>query len=215
MRKTTLIIADDHPIFRNGVRQIIEENNQFELLAEGQNGIEAYQLIIAHRPDIAVLDLEMPHLTGLDVCAKIRNEKSQTQFVLLTMHKEKHFFKSAMEAGVRGYLLKDNASEDLIVCIKAVIQGKLYVSPIIAHYLHEHDESSQNTVAQNAKKLLSPTEKIIVKLISEAKSSAEIANLLFISINTVENHRANIAKKLALEGKNSLLKFAMMHQGQW
>jgi two-component system, NarL family, response regulator DegU len=210
MKKSTVIIADDHPIFRNGVRDILAEIPQMELLGEAKDGAEAYGLIVAHRPDLAILDFEMPLLSGLDVCQKVLAEKSQTQFILLTMHKEKHVFKAAMDAGVRGFLLKDNAIEDLVACVRAVCAGKIYVSPGIEHFLTAHTESAENPAIQKANALLSPTEKIILKLISEGKSSAEIANLLFISPNTVDNHRYNMTRKLELEGKNSLMKFAML-----
>ncbi len=214
-KKYSVIIADDHPIFRNGVKEILQEIKNLELLGEAKDGVEAYGLIIAHRPEIAILDLEMPLLSGLDVCNKVLSEKNQTRFIMLTMHKEKHFFRSAMDAGVSGYLLKDNAIQDLIQCIEAVCAGKIYVSPEIEHFLTEHSIQHENPAVQQANTLLSPTEKIIMKLVSEGKSSADIAALLFISVNTVDNHRANIARKLNLEGKNSLMKFAMQHKGQW
>jgi two-component system, NarL family, response regulator DegU len=120
-----------------------------------------------------------------------------------------------MDAGVQGYLLKDNAVQDLIQCVATVCAGKKYISPAIEHFLTAHTEQHQNPTVQHASTLLTPTEKIILKLISEGKSSADIAGLLFVSVNTVDNHRANIARKLKLEGKNSLLKFAMQHKGQW
>ena len=213
MKKYSVIIADDHPIFRNGVKEVLSEMTTLELLGEAKDGAEAYSLILAHRPELAILDLEMPVLSGLDVCNKVLNEKNQTRFIVLTMHKEKHFFNAAMEAGVSGYLLKDNAILDLIQCIEAVCAGKIYVSPAIEHFLTEHTASNQSAAMQRVKKLLSPTEKIILKLISEGKSSADIASLLFVSVHTVDNHRSNIARKLELEGKNSLMKFAMQHLG--
>lgn len=215
MKKHSVIFADDHPIFRSGVREVLNEIRTVELLGEAKDGAEAYGLIVAHRPELAILDLEMPVLSGLDVCKKVLSEKAQTRFIILTMHREKHFFKAAMEAGVHGYLLKDNAIQDLIRCVEAVCAGKIYVSPEIEHFLTEHTEQHQHKAVQEANALLSPTEKIILKIISEGKSSADIAALLFISVNTVDNHRANIARKLNLEGKNSLMKFAMQYKGQW
>lgn len=213
--KHTVIIADDHPIFRNGVRDILNEIGTLELLGEAKDGMEAYNLIVAVRPEIAILDFEMPLLSGLDVCKKIWSGKNQTRFIILTMHREKHYFKAAMEAGVQGYLLKDNAIEELVECVKTVCAGRMYTSPTIEHYLTEHLEQSENQAVRHAKTVLSPTEKVILKLISQGKSSLEIAGLLFISANTVDNHRGNMARKLQLEGKNSLLKFAMQHQGLW
>ncbi len=215
MKKNTAIIADDHPIFRGGVREVLSELRNIELIGEAKDGAEAYGLIVALRPDLAIIDLEMPLLSGLDVCKKVLSEKHQTKFILLTMHREKHFFKAALDAGVHGYLLKDNAVQDLVQCIENVCTGKFHTSAAIEHFLTEHTEAHQHRAVHDANAMLSPTEKIIVKLISEGKSSADIAGLLFISVNTVDNHRHNIARKLELEGKNSLMKFAMLYKGQW
>lgn len=212
MKKYTVIIADDHPIFRNGVREILHEIGTLELLGEAKDGMEAYNMIVAERPEIAILDLEMPMLSGLDVCKKILSGKNNTRFIILTMHREKHFFNAAMEAGVMGYLLKDNAIEDLVACIRNICAGRMYTSPTIEHYLTEHLGQNENQAVQLANSVLTPTEKVILKLIAEGKSSAEIAGLLFVSIHTVENHRGNMTRKLELEGKNSLLKFAMQHK---
>lgn len=215
MKKYSVIIADDHPIFRSGIREELSNIKSLELLGEAKDGTEAYGLILAHRPALAILDLEMPLLSGLDVCRKVLSEKAETQFIILTMHKEKHFFQAAMEAGVRGYLLKDNAIQDLVRCVEKVCAGGIYVSPEIDHFLTVHTEHHQHKEVQAAHALLSPTEKVILKIISEGKSSADIAELLFISVHTVDNHRANMTKKLGLEGKNSLLKFAIQYKGQW
>jgi DNA-binding NarL/FixJ family response regulator len=212
----SVIIADDHPIFRNGVRDILREMDKFDLLGEAKDGLEAYNLIVAHRPDLAILDLEMPLLTGLDVCNKVLGEKHQTRFIVLTMHKQKHYFTEAMAAGVKGYLLKDNAIADLIKCTEAVLSGQVYVSPQIEDYLTEHHAHQQNNPdLQRMLGLLSPTEKVILKLVAQGKTSIEIAGMLFISPNTVDNHRSNIARKMSLEGKNSLIKFAIQYKGMW
>lgn len=215
MKKFTTIIADDHPIFRNGVRDVLREIDFVDLVGEAKDGAEAYGLIVSLRPEIAILDLEMPLLSGLDVCRKVSAEKHQTKFVLLTMHKEKHFFKAAIDAGAHGYLLKDNAIDDLVKCLESVCNGKFYTSTSMEHFMTAHTETTENQAVHRANSVLSPTEKVILKLVSEAKTSAEIAALLFISVNTVDNHRHNIARKLELEGKNSLIKFAMQHKGQW
>jgi len=203
--KKTVIVADDHPIFRKGLIDILSSIEVLEIVAEVADGLAAYQLILSKRPDIAILDIEMPGLSGLDVCNKVLKEKSDTKFILLTMHREKDFFNNAMEIGVMGYLLKDNAITELMVCIEKVLKGEKFVSPGIENLL-----VTQNKVSEMpGLKMLTATEKIILKLISESKTSPEIAALLFVSPNTIDNHRSNIVKKLRLEGKNSLLKFAI------
>jgi two-component system, NarL family, response regulator DegU len=206
----TAIVADDHPIFRKGLVDILREVRDLEIVAELSDGMEAYQAIISRRPNLAILDIEMPGLTGLDVCKKVLSEKSETKFILLTMHREKDFFNDAMNIGVMGYVLKDNAITELITCVKSVLKGKKFVSPGIEKLLVQKDK---DTSAPELDKLTA-TEKVILKLIAESKTSPEIAQLLFVSPNTVDNHRSNIVKKLGLEGKNSLLKFAMQHKNQ-
>ncbi len=209
-----IVIADDHPIFRTGIREIVNGIPEADLLGEAADGLEAYKLIISTVPDIAVMDLEMPLLSGLDVCKKVRSEKHFTKFIILTMHKDRHFFEDAMTSGVMGYLLKDNAIDELVKCIKTVGAGEEYVSPGIENYLVEHRAKQQLPAAvKELHATLTPTEKVILKLVAQSKTSQEIADSIFISPNTVDSHRANIARKLKLEGKNSLLKFAMQYQG--
>ncbi len=204
-----IIIADDHPIFRSGIKTILENVNDIELVGEAEDGASAYQLIIGLRPDIAILDLEMPLLTGLEVCKKVLSEKNNTKFIILTMHKEKHFFDDAMESGVSGYLLKDYATNGLVECINAVKNNKKYVSSKIENYLVEHESKRYSKEWIEVEALLTPTEKVVLKLIAEGKTSIEIAQLLFVSPNTVDNHRSNLSKKLKLDGeKNALLKYA-------
>lgn len=208
-----ILIADDHPIFRSGIKEIIKLIHGVDLVAECGNGLEAYQAILAHHPEIAILDLDMPMLNGLDVCKKVINEKHQTKFIILTMHKEKHFFTDAIQHGVMGYLLKDHAETELIECINEVRKGNVYASQQIESFLIEHQQSNNTSFEiKQGLSILTATEKVILKLISNGISSHEIASHLFISSNTVDNHRANITKKLQLEGKNSLLKFAMQHK---
>jgi DNA-binding NarL/FixJ family response regulator len=209
-----IIIADDHPIYRSGIKSIIQSIPNATLMGEATNGMEAYHLILSTLPDIAILDIEMPILNGLDVCRKVLKEKHSTKFILLTMHKEKHFFLDAMDAGVDGFLLKDSASDVLVDCIKSITLGRKYISDNIESYLIEHLNSESSKEMILVKKSLTPTEKIILKLISEGKTTSDIASLLFVSPNTIENHRSNINKKLKLDGeKNALLKFAMENRG--
>jgi DNA-binding NarL/FixJ family response regulator len=208
-----IIIADDHPIFRSGITNILQSIPDITLVGEAENGLDAYQLILSELPDIAILDLEMPLLTGLDVCKKVLSEKHNTRFIILTMHKERHFFLDAMASGVHGYLLKDNAIQDLEECIQAVSKGHTFISSTIENYLTDFQLEQSSTVLHQINQLLTPTEKVILKLISESKSSPEIAGMLFISANTVDNHRANMNKKLQLGGeKNALLKFAIANK---
>ncbi|MBK8111604.1 MAG: response regulator transcription factor [Saprospiraceae bacterium] len=213
MGQLNIIVADDHPLFRSGVIDAVSKMPNIRVVAHAENGMKAYQEIIALRPDIAILDIEMPILSGLDVAKKVLGEKHQTRIILLTMHKTKSFFQDAMQSGVQGYLLKDNAIEELLECIVSVDKGNTFVSPQFKGFLNNQHEALSEEL-QMVKTLLTPTEKVILKLISEGRTSAEIADLLFVSPNTVDNHRSNITKKLKLEGKNSLLKFSMRLQNE-
>ncbi len=209
MKSLRLLIADDHPIFRAGVREILSANPFIELVAEASDGLKAYQLILSELPDIAILDLGMPVLNGLDVCKKVLSEKHQTEFIILTMHKEKEYYLDAVQSGVKGYLLKDNASQDLLACIETVASGRQYLVQQLRHFQESVPGNQEDPDLEKVISLLTATERIILKLIAEGKTSQEIAGLLFISPNTVDNHRSNMSKKLNLEGKNSLLKFSM------
>lgn len=209
MKSLRILIADDHPIFRAGVREILATHPSIELVAEASDGLKAYQLILSELPDIAILDLEMPVLNGLDVCKKVLSEKHQTEFIILTMHKEKEFYLDAVKSGVKGYLLKDNASQDLLECIKSVSEGRQYLVQQLRHFQESASGIQEDPDLEKVISLLTATERIILKLIAEGKTSQEIAGLLFVSPNTVDNHRSNMSRKLNLEGKNSLLKFSM------
>jgi two-component system, NarL family, response regulator DegU len=204
----TAVVADDHPIFRKGLIDALKQIHDLDIIAEVSDGVEAYKNIIAKRPDVAILDIEMPGLTGIDVAKKVLGEKSETKFIVLTMHREKDFFNDAMNIGVMGYVLKDNAITELIDCVKKVIKGGKYVSPGIEKLLVRNE--GEKHVPEIDK--LTATERVILKLIAESKTSSEIAQLLFVSPHTVDNHRANIVKKIGLEGKNSLLKFALEYK---
>lgn len=203
-KQWTVIVADDHPIFRKGLIEVLAKNTELTIIDEVENGMQAYQSILSKRPQLAILDLEMPILSGLDVCEKVLSEKNDTKFILLTMHKDENYYEKALKIGVSGYILKDHAVEEIIKCIHVVMSGKQYESENI---VTNHQKSKNKELTKIS--VLTSTEKIILKLIAQEKSSQEIADLLFISVNTVDNHRSNMVKKLDLEGRNSLLKFAL------
>ena len=210
-----LIIADDHPLLRKGLRQLIEDSGTIRIVAEAENGEEAIRYIREKRPQIAILDVQMPLKSGFDVVATLRKENCSTEFIFLTMYQEEDMFNRAMDAGVKGFVLKENSVHDIIECIRAVNNGKYYISPIISDYLLKRGTAKTTLIKNNPSlELLTPMELSIMKLISEQKTSKEIARILNISHRTVENHRLNIANKLNLHGSNSLLKFAIEHKSE-
>jgi len=210
-----ILIADDHPIFRQGLLKIIEADPAFEIIAEAGDGAEALALIKKLRPDIAVLDISMPQLSGLEIARQVQQENLPVRLVILTMYKEEEYFDEAMDLGVKGYLLKENAVSDLRSCVQAVAAGKYYVSPVISGYLINRD-ARQKALAKEkpALGLLTDTERRILKLLVQNKTSREIAAQLHVSYRTVQNHRMNICAKLDLKGHNKLLQFALEHKSE-
>jgi len=206
----SIVIADDHPIFREGLRKVIEHDHGGRVIAEAGDGETALRLIRERKPDIAVLDVVMPGLNGLKVARQIQREHLTVAVVFLTMFKEEDMFNEAMDAAAKGYVLKENAVSDIIGCLRSVASGQYFISPAISHLLVRRTERSRGLAAQTSGlSSLTPSERRILNLIARGKTSKEIATELFISPKTVENHRQNIAGKLEIHGNNALLKFAL------
>ncbi|MFT7079546.1 MAG: DNA-binding NarL/FixJ family response regulator [Cryomorphaceae bacterium] len=200
--------ADDHPILRKGITDLIQEAAELEWVGSAKDGKKALKEIRSLVPDIAVLDIEMPYLTGLDVAETLLKEGLDTHFVVLTLYKEEELLNKALKMGVKGYLLKESSERDILACIHAVAEGRLYVDPSLTQYLALQKRDKGDVFAN-----LSDHEIDILRLISRQKTSAEIADMLFISPKTVANHRSNISKKLNLAGvQNGLLKWAIEHK---
>lgn len=206
--KIGIVIADDHPIFRKGLMDIITENSQFEILSEAVDGEQALSYLQSYKPDIAILDINMPKMTGFDVVRTLKDSVANVKIIFLTMHKEEDIFNRAMDLGVKGYVLKESATDDIIECLNTVARNQHYISPSISEYLFNRNKKSNGVYENIGLVKLSPTEITILKFISEGKTSKEISDLLFISRKTVENHRVNICSKLSLHGVNALMKFA-------
>ena len=211
MYKIKVLIADDHPIFRVGLVNVIKQNPKIDMVNEAENGEQALAMIRELKPDVAVLDVEMPGLNGLQVCEILNEENCPTKILILTLFKEISIYNKAMEIGAMGYLLKEHAPGELITAIETIARGEKYISHALQASLTQG--KSHLIVDPKIKEVvdkLSNTEKKILKLIAEQKTTKEIAGKLFISEKTVENHRYNINKKLGLEGgQNNLLKFAI------
>lgn len=207
---TRILIADDHPIFLKGLQEVIEEEKQLKIVGKAHNGTDAIQSALDRELDIAILDIDMPGANGLQVAEKILADKPEVAVILLTMHKAKDAFLKALEIGVSGYVLKENAVVDILQAIAAVSRHQSYISPEMSSFLLRQ-RNRPAASAQEQLEQLTPAERKIVQLIAQYKSSRDIADELFISEKTVSNHRMNIARKLSLSGKNSLLRFAIEH----
>ncbi len=206
----SIIIADDHPIFRNGLKQILLTNDKIKLLGEAGNGEEALNLIVNLKPDVAVLDLDMPALNGLEVLEKLKALKTDTKIIMLTMYKEEKMFNKAFDKGAYAYVLKDSAVEDIIGCVESVSLGNYFISPALSTFLISRSKK-QKEFEENFKDINSLTdmERKVLKLISQSKSSKDISNELFVSSRTVDKHRENICNKLDIHGNLGLTKFAI------
>lgn len=211
----TILIADDHPIFRQGLRQIIETDTSLKVVAEAGDGETALKLIAEVKPLVAILDVNMPYRDGFGVLRAVREQQLATEVVFLTMHNDKKYFNAALDAGVKGYMLKDCAATEIINCLRAVASGQSYISPqLSSHLINRTRRADHLTKRRPAVDSLTVTERRVLKLLAEYKTSQEIADQLCISVRTVHHHRANIAEKLELKGSHALLKFATEHQSE-
>ena len=207
---TTVFVADDHQIFRQGLIKLLESEASIAVVGESGDGAEAFQMIQELLPDVAILDISMPNKNGLEIVKQLKKDDFPTECIILTMYDEEEYFNQALDCGVKGYLLKDNAFSDLLNCVKCVMQGKYYVSPLISEYLlHRDDRIKQLRCDHPGIDKLTAMEKRILRFIAENKTSKEIAEQLFISHRTVENHRQHICNKLELRGFHKLLQFAI------
>lgn len=209
-KKIQIIIADDHPIFRSGLKQIIEEDEGIEIIGFAENGEKALDKIDELNPEIALLDIDMPRMTGLQVLKELKKSKSSTKVIFLTVFSSEDIFDEAMELGVSGFVLKDCAVNDIVECIYKVADDNYYISPSISNLLVSRRDKIKKLEKERPNLMeLTRTELIILKSISEGKTSKEIADEMFISYKTVENHRSNMSSKLGLKGSFSLIKFAL------
>lgn len=211
--KLSIVIADDHPLFRLGLRDIIESERDFKVVGEAGDGEQALELIKKVRPAIAILDVSMPRLDGLAVARKLATEEPAVGVILVTMYREQKLFTQALEAGVMGYVLKDSAATDIISCIKAVAAGQNYASPELTTFLVNRVREAETTGTPRSDLTgLTSTELRVLSLLADYKTSKEIAGELFISPRTVDTHRNNICQKLDVHGSHALMKFALGHK---
>ena len=205
-----ILIVDDHPLFRGGLRQVIESDSRFKLVGETGNGELALRLIQETRPDVAILDVNLPGRSGLEIVRQLRDQRLATRIIMLTMYKEEEIFNRALDFGAHGFVLKENAGDEIIKAIAAVADGDYYLSSTISGYLvRRRGRAEALAAAKPGLDDLTKAERRILKLIAEKKTSRQIGKELFISPRTVEAHRANICAKLELRGSHSLLQFAL------
>ncbi|MEW6207728.1 MAG: response regulator transcription factor [Acidobacteriota bacterium] len=214
-REIRIVMADDHPVVREGLVRVIEADPQMKIIAQAGNGQSALAEIQSLHPDVAVLDIDMPVMDGFSVAREIRKLRLEVEVVFLTIHREEELFQAAMDIGAKGYVLKDSAVTDIIESIRAVASHQHYISPQLSSYLVRRRAKADALARQKpALEDLTPTERRVLRLIAENKTTREIADELFISPRTVDTHRANICRKLDLHGSLALVKFAIEHKSE-
>jgi len=208
----SILIADDHPIFRGGLKQLIDAEPGYHVAAEAGNGEDGLRLIAELSPVIAILDAHMPKMSGLEVARAMRDRGLPSIAVFLTMYKDEEMFNAAMDAGVKGYVLKDSATTEILGCLAAVAAGTPYVTGELSHYLI--NRYPRREPAPTITNRLTRAEMRVLRMIALYKTSREIAEELHIDPRTVDNHRTNIASKLGVRGSHALLKYAVEHRDE-
>ncbi len=208
----SILLADDHVMFRRGIRRIIQSINDVEVVGEANDGFELIELLKTTSPQLIILDISMPNLRGLEATREIKIINPEVKILILTMHKDQEYLYHAFAAGAEGYLLKEDADSELISAIETLRKGGTYISPLLAPQLADlFMEKSRpgREQAAGSGQHLTTREREIIKLIAEGKSSKEVGELLFISSRTVQHHRANIMKKLNVKKTADLVKYAI------
>ena len=210
MRKTRILLADDHKLMRSGLKALIEQQPGLTVVGEADDGRQAVTLAASLKPDLLVMDIGMPNLNGIEAAHQITQANPATAIVILSMHSDESYVLRALKAGAKGYLLKDSAESDLIRAVHAVAGGKSFFSPAVSKvHLDDYVRKLQRSGAEDAYDLLTPREREILQLIAEGKSNKDVANLLNLSVYTVETHRSNIMEKLNLRGIPELILYAV------
>lgn len=214
MMPTRILIADDHPLSRHGLKTMIESDPAFMVAGEAADGEDTIQLIQQCQPDVAVLDISMPKVDGLDVARWIQKLQLQVKVLFITVHAGEDLFREALRLGARGYLLKDTSLLEILNGLRAVRDGQYFVPPDLMHLLIEKPENAPKGNESSGLPLLTNTERRVLQLIEAGKSSKEIAAELFITYKTVENHRTNISQKLGLSGPYALMRYALQNRAE-
>ncbi len=210
MKPIRILLADDHTVVRKGLRMLLESQEGFTVIADAANGRETVALAEKHLPDVVVMDVAMPILNGIEAARQITAKTPQVSVVFLSMHADESYVLKALKAGARAYLLKDSAEYDLISAIKAVAEGKAFFSPGISKMLVEdYMRQMREREVEDSYELLTTREREILQLLAEGKNNKEVANLLNLSLYTVETHRSNIFQKLNLHSSAELILYAV------
>ena len=210
MRTLRVLLADDHQLMRSGVRLMLNREPGIDVVGEASDGREAVALAKSLKPDVVIMDIGMPSLNGIEAAAQMTQNNPQLAIMILSMHTDETYVLRALKAGARGYLLKDSAEADLIKAVHVVAGGKSFFSPAVSKVLlDDYVRKLKRSGTDDAYDLLTPREREVLQLIAEGKSNKDIANLLNLSVYTVESHRSNLMEKLNLRGLPELIIYAV------
>ena len=206
---TTIILADDHPIVRRGLRSVLEVEKDFSLIGEAGDGIEAVRLVENLTPNILITDMMMPGLTGLEVTRQVRHRVPKVKIIVLSMHAAESYVLEALRNGANGYVLKDSAADELVHAIREVLAGRRYLSSQLSERAIETYIQKSESSITDSYDFLTNREREVLKLAAEGCTNNEISERLFISPRTAETHRANLMKKLSLSNHTELIRYAI------
>jgi DNA-binding NarL/FixJ family response regulator len=208
--KVRIVLAEDHTILREGLRALLTADPDYEIIGEASDGREAVRIVEKQIPDLILMDLSMPRMTGMDAIREIKKRYPQTKIIALTVHKTEEYLRTTLQAGADGYVLKDATHDELIMAIMSILKGKTYLSPGVSGKVIEgYLEGKESEMPHSTLGLLSQREREVLKLIAEGYKNKEIATDLCISLKTVEKHRANLMKKLDLHNAAALTAYAI------
>jgi DNA-binding NarL/FixJ family response regulator len=211
MNPIRILLADDHHLVRAGIRSLLESLPGIEVVAETGDGREAIELVRTHRPNLVLMDITMDGMNGLDATALLLKEFPQLRVIILSMHANEEYVRQALQAGAAAYLLKDAATAELELAVRAVAQGQTYLSPAISRQVVEEYLSGQNEAATGPLTQLTPRQREVLQLIAEGKTTKQTAALLEVSVKTVETHRAQLMERLAIHDVPGLVRYAVRH----
>jgi DNA-binding NarL/FixJ family response regulator len=206
--QTTIVVADDHKIVREGIRKLLEAREDFQVVGEASDGEEAVQMVLEKKPDVALMDIWMPRLSGIDATRRIGKRGLDTKVLVLSMHESRTYVEEVLRAGAAGYILKNAASQDLLNAIDAVCNGASYLSPAITQQVVDAIARPGDAVPSGVA-ALTDREREVLQLIAEGLSSKEIAGMLGVSLKTVDSHRSNLMEKLDIHKVSGLVRFAI------
>lgn len=206
---TTILIADDHDIIREGIKNILSGQSEYKLVGEAVDGQDALSQTEKIKPDVLLLDISMPKVSGLDIIKKIHQVSSQTKILIISLHQTSAYVIKAFKSGVSGYLSKENAAEELLIALRRVVEGKTYLTSTASTHLV--DKIVDKPLAKVKERVLSEREEEILRLVAEGKTAKEIAEILYLSPRTVENYKNSIQEKLKLNKTSDLIKYAIKH----